>query len=371
MTTISLSKDEKEILSIAVGLKILIIIVGIIAFYSLPFSDFYYENNYRFAESEGGFIDLWTPWDGQWYLKIANEGYKPHSQDVYDIQSRAFLPLYPLLIWIFSLIFQSKPFTAWLVNVSASILAMIYLYRLFQLDYSNVISKKAVLYIMIFPSAIFFSSAYTEGLFLLLIVLSFTNSRTRNWRASGVFAGLSALTKVIGVLIIIPLGYEWYKGEKNREGFWLLLAPAALITHLTYLKSITGSWTAFLTAQFIWYKNPFKFSGYEKYLTDYSIHGFRNSLIDVTVTLFFVALLILASKQLRASYKIYSIILLALPIISGNLMSMTRHVIMIFPSFIIMALLTEKKSLNKILIIFYIAFLILFTTLFVNNYWVG
>ena len=371
MSALSLSKDEKEILSIAIAVKLLLIIVGIIAFYSLPFSDFYYKNNYRYAESEGSFIDLWTAWDGQWYLKIANEGYKPHSQDVYDIQSRAFLPLYPTLICFFSLIFQSKPVTAWLINLSASILTMVYLYRLLQLDYSNIISQKAVFYLMVFPSAIFFSAAYTEGLFLLLIVLSFINSRNQNWKAAGVFAGLSALTKVIGILIIIPLGYEWYKGEKNRDGFWLLLAPAALITHLTYLKSITGSWTAFLTAQSIWYKNPFTFSGYEKYLTDYSIHGFRNSIIDLIVTLFFVLLLIAASKQLRASYKIYSVLLLAIPIISGNLMSMTRHVLMIFPGFIIMALLLEKKSLNRIFLIFYIAFLILFTALFVNNYWVG
>jgi hypothetical protein len=37
---------------------------------------------------------VWTRWDGQWYLKIASEGYRV------DDGSSAFFPLYPWIVTV-------------------------------------------------------------------------------------------------------------------------------------------------------------------------------------------------------------------------------------------------------------------------------
>jgi hypothetical protein len=54
------------------------------------------------------------------------------------------------------------------------------------------IARRAVLYLMLFPTSFFFNCFYTEAAFLLLSVATFVAARRRWWWAAGICGGLLA-----------------------------------------------------------------------------------------------------------------------------------------------------------------------------------
>ncbi len=358
-------------ISYVVLVKALIILIGLFSYHLVLFGDFFYKNNYRFEQREDKFVDLWSSWDGQWYLKIAAEGYNSGSAEKTDVQSRAFFPFYSFLTKLLGFL-TGNALAGLIINYIASAIALVFLYYLMLLDFPHDTAHRTFLYMLIFPTAMFFSAVYTEGLFLMLAVLCFYFARKQQWWYAG-FAGMFAtLTKVFGVFLFISLAMEYWQSRKQSKGiglhYALFLIPFAFLLHLFYLKTITGDWLAFLHAQGIWQKGSFSFS---KYFTDLAWHGFKNSAIDLFVTLLFLVLLYHCYKKLRPSYTAYAAIVLFIPILSGDLMSMSRHVLMSFPSFIILAQWGKNEKINYVILILFAMFLAFFTALFVNNYWVG
>ena len=97
-----------------------------------------------------------------------------------------------------------------------------------------------------FPGSLFFSYFYSEGLFLFLSLAAFYHARRKQWLSASLFGFFAALTKTVGVLIVVPLLIEYFeprleswKIRLNRakiEVFLLLLVPVGLLL-LVYLSS--------------------------------------------------------------------------------------------------------------------------------------
>ena len=108
-------------------------------------------------------IDLFLRWDSGWYLSIVQNGYfyVPGEES-----SVAFFPLYPSLVKIFSFSYLDARITGFVLSNVALFLAMIYLFRLINLDYEDkTISLNSVIFALIFPASFFFSIFYSESLF--------------------------------------------------------------------------------------------------------------------------------------------------------------------------------------------------------------
>ncbi|MER3458768.1 MAG: hypothetical protein C4309_09250, partial [Chloroflexota bacterium] len=94
-------------------------------------------------------------WDSGFYLNIATEGYafpKDHFANI------AFLPVYPLLVYGAKLLVGNVVLGAVLVSNLAFWLALIVLYRLAALDFGEEVEARAIFYVAIFPTALFFSA---------------------------------------------------------------------------------------------------------------------------------------------------------------------------------------------------------------------
>ena len=119
---------------------------------------------------------VWTRWDGQWYLKVATEGY--HKDD----GSAAFFPLYPWLVSAVGWLAAERYIWAGILISSVFFLAaLILLHRLVRLDFHPADAGRTIFYLAAFPMAFFFWAVYSESLFLFLAVGALLAARTQRW----------------------------------------------------------------------------------------------------------------------------------------------------------------------------------------------
>ncbi|HLN46747.1 MAG TPA: mannosyltransferase family protein, partial [Magnetospirillaceae bacterium] len=151
---------------------------------------------HHWSPQHGLALDVWSRWDAQHYLDIAQIGY--HGKDI------AFFPLYPLLIHLVGKLLGDDLIAGLLISNVAFLVALAYLYALTKKEFGDdTTAFHAVFYTAIFPTAIFFSAIYTESLFLALTVASVYYARRGNFITSGLVGALAALTRVEGILVAL------------------------------------------------------------------------------------------------------------------------------------------------------------------------
>ncbi|MBX6395547.1 MAG: hypothetical protein IRY98_07470, partial [Alicyclobacillaceae bacterium] len=176
-------------------------------------------------------IQNFTRWDSLWYIGIAAHGYRRTSA--------AFFPLFPFLIqqvhqWTgFS--YQSS---GWIIANVSFFLALWMLARLFLLDQNQSAAWRALLLLVLFPTAFFFSCAYTEPLFLFWTAGSLYFARTRKFWLSGIFGFFASLTRNTGVVLVLPFLYEYFRARDFRwtrireDVLAVLMIPGGLAVYM-------------------------------------------------------------------------------------------------------------------------------------------
>src|SRR5207248_4219109 len=110
----------------------------------------------------------WQRFDAFWYLHLATHGYGPHDG------STVYYPLYPLLVKLVAWPLGGNAMLAALVvsNVCFAGL-LVALHRLVAARHGEATARRTLLLLCVFPTASFLLEAYTESLFLLLVVACF------------------------------------------------------------------------------------------------------------------------------------------------------------------------------------------------------
>jgi len=331
----------------------------------------------HWTSAHGIALDVWGRWDAQHYIQIGTQGY--HGTDI------AFFPLYPFLIHILGDWLGDHLVAGLLISNLAFLIALAYLYALVKLEYGEESTAfHAIFYIAIFPTAIFFSAVYTESLFLALTVASVYYARHGNFITSGVCGALASLTRVEGVLLMLPLAYEVWRAWRERRGttWWrgligLCVVPVGLFVYMGYLYALVGDpmafskiqshWNRHLAAPWLAFYNTFKEIGRHPLASSVTVNHF----IELTFTLIFVALLVVAFRRLRPSYALYFAVSLLVPMSTASLMSMPRFVLVVFPAFILLALWGQKPVVNSAIVSLSLPMLGLFTVLYADWYWLA
>lgn len=217
----------------------------------------------------GGLLDiLFSPlikWDAIHYLAIAYDGYSVNHVGVPGPEGRsAFFPLYSGIVRVFSG-FGSSPalvlIVAYLVSLACFFAALVLLNRLIAIEVGERYAKPALMLLAFFPAAFFFGIPYTESLFLLLAVASFLAARQGRWAVAGIFLALASATRVPGLLLVVPVallylygpradrspdherGGWWPRYRIRPEAAWLLLAPVGIVAYSLYLQHALGDAT--------------------------------------------------------------------------------------------------------------------------------
>ena len=324
-------------------------LIAIFAVYFIPrFSDNFFGGrlvNYEMNPLLWG----WANFDGEHYLSIAINGYK-------DLQ-QAYFPFYPLLIRLFG----GSVVAAILISNISFLVAIVGLYKLIRLDYSEKTAKLAIILLLIFPTSFFFATVYTESLFLALVVWSFFLFRKQKFFSGLVLGTLSSLTRAIGIIPIGLLSYMTY--SKYRWGDYL-----AFFHNQTYFGEHRSSQIILLPQVFYRYL--------VKIIPNLSWGYFPavfTIFLEVAVAILFLILIIFSFKKIRLEYWIFATLGYVLPTLSGSFSSLPRYVLVLFPLFVFMSekLTNLNKFLQFIIYIIFVLLLIISESFYFRGYFVS
>ena len=316
-----------------------------------------------------------TRWDGGWYLRIATEGY--------NLKSAAFFPLYPWLIRALQSLGIDPGAGALLIPNLAFLFILVVFYRLVSLDYDDSVAVRALWYLALFPTAFYFSAMYTESLYLLLVLLALYLGRTRQWFLASLCGMLAGMSRNLGIFLLVPLLYEYWREENpafkspslKTKGklLWFALVPAGLVIYMFYLRQVLGNPLAFMEAQKFWKRSlDFPWNSIYQAAINTSV---GNNLWNLLFTLYALVLLVLAWKLLRPSYTIYMFFGLVVPLLSpathSPLLSLPRFVLVLFPIYMVMALLVRREQVQWALLCSSTALMVYLHMFFANSRWVA
>ena len=323
-------------------------------------------------------MNMFNHWDAPHYEAIAKNGYVNTGDAANFI---VFFPLYPILIRLFSVDSNYTSLSALIVSNVCSLIAFFYLYKLAKLEFNDSVAVKAVLFLSVFPTAYFLSAPYTEGLFFALVIASIYYARLGKWQFSGLISLFAALTRIAGLLLLPVLLVEYFhqKGWKPRKTdpsiLWIFLTFAGFLIYLGINYQVTGNPFTFMTveathwfnridprggldAAYSWARN----ASYPDYIT-----------IGLAPLVFAVFGLVMVGvsvwRRLRPVYIVYMFLTWALAVSTSWWISVPRYVMSMFPIFMLLGLLTNRKVVNIAIVLASGAVLCYFTVFFALGWW--
>lgn len=326
-------------------------------------------------ESSHVLLAVWGRWDAVHYLDIATQGYRGTDM--------AFFPLYPLLIRIFGALAGNHLIAGLLISNASFFFGLLYLYKLLEHEYDRAVARRAIFYVSIFPTAVYFAAVYTESLFFMLTVASFYYMRARMWWVAGALGFLAALTRVEGVLLLVPFVMEWAAAYESGAKATIvnllaaLLIPLGLTGYMAYLWVLRADPLYFSHVQIHWNRHfaPPWVSVINAFGKIFA-HGagsqnVANQSLEVAFTVLMIGVLVAGWHSLRPSYIAYMGLSILVPMSTSNLMSMPRFALVLFPMFAILARWGERPWVNNVILAFSLPLMGLFTVLFADWYWVA
>lgn len=333
-------------------------------------------------------LSFWTVADSQHYLGIAENWY---TGDL-TLDRRlhiVFLPGYPLVIRLFYPLFHNYLYAGLFASSLCFAGAGTVLYRLALLDMDRETALRALRFACTLPGAVFYAAPMGESLFLLLSVSSFYLMRKRLWLPACLVGGLAAFTRSLGLMLIVPLGYELLtdtlrngapRGVPRRVGQFLclLLIPAGFGAYCLICKQITGNafqWMIYQREH--WNQRLGLFFNTASYQTQEALNDLRSGDFETLLGLWlpnllcaFAALgvMIPGARRLRASYVAYFIPYFVMAIGPTWLLSAPRYLLVLFPTAFALAELTRSRRADGLVTVVLTGASVLYALMFVARW---
>lgn len=363
------NKSNLQLLYIAAISIILTFIFAYIAFVI---------NSEVFPES---FLSIWNRWDTQHYISIASDGYSSSTVNERHLLI-AFFPLYPFLIKILSFIFRNYLFSGLLISNISYIIALFYLYKLVLLDFDKDVALRSVIYLSIFPTAFFMHAAYTESLFIVLTLASFYYARGNKWALVGILGMFAAMTRITGIILlpIMLLEYlhqrEFKRENIDKDVIWIFVIGVGLLVYILLNYITYGEPLKFLQVQsdhwFMSHSLPVK--GFINAFGN-AIHGdpgfsTTSGWFQIVFGLLGYILIIYSFFRLRLSYSMYALLSWIIVTSTSFWISIPRFLVVVFPIYILLAILGRSREVNYTIIFTSIALYALLLSQFATGRWV-
>jgi hypothetical protein len=318
-------------------------------------------------------VDVWARWDGGWFTHVARDGYTNPKT------TTAFFPAYPLLVrgvgWAIG---GHYVLAGVIVSLLAAAVGFVLLYELAWDLVGEDAARRTVVYLAVFPAALFLGAVYSESLYLLLSVAAFLAAVRGRFAYAGIAVGFAILTRPTGVMLLPALAVlAWRAQSRSRAFGGLAIAlPIAAIwplwlwntfghpfefldaernewhRHLSPAGPLGGAWRGIVAGwngivQFVAGGN--RFPG-----ADDALQAAGINLEALAAAVFVIVLGVVAWRRLGAAYGIFVLASIALPLASPAsnfpLLSMSRFVLGVFPVFIALGAVTTRPRANVIVI---------------------
>jgi hypothetical protein len=321
-------------------------------------------------------------WDSGWYLGIVRRGYT-YSPD--GTSSVAFYPLLPYLTRYLAQVIGSVPVAGLLITNGATIGAIYFLRRLGTLLYGEAVGKLASVLLLVFPTSLFLSAFYTESLFVCLAAGSMYFFCRERYLWCGLLGLAAMLTRSTGVALFaaltLDLLWSWYRGRQrpSLRALALLLIPAGLGAFMLILYLQVGDPLAFSGVMKSWGRVPsWPWANLIHTLrkNDYSFpvdFAKTQRFLDAAFALGFIAAgTVMALTRARIALWAFVLLGILLPLSTYALAGTNRYALGLFPVFIFLAQLCQKRpGLERYLVFVSSLLLGVYSLRFMHCGWVG
>ena len=307
---------------------------------------------WRIHENE--ILNLPARWDTGWYLGVATHGYEWSAARDTQQQNIAFFPLYPMLMRYGSLLLaRDAMWTGVLIAWLSFFGALVYLFRMARDRFGAAQAVTSIALLAAYPFAFFFSTAYTEALFLLTMVgACYHFERNQLWQA-GLWGLAAGLTRPNGCLLSIVLGVmalrsAWPLRSWTRLfGFADRLAVAAtpglgMLIYSTYIYFLTGNPFQWIVQNAAWgrvYRSLDMFvvqqaqtigqEGLYTYAATRTLEA-----VQLVAVLFVMVSIVPVFLRVGLAYGVLILVNIVPPLLMGGLLSMGRVTSVLFPAFL-------------------------------------
>lgn len=207
-------------------------------------------------------------WDCSWYVRLAETGYDP-----FPVPARvpagnwAFFPFYPMLVGVIRWVIPLPTIAlASIISIVTAYTAVIVAWPLLGANKRAYTLYAA--FVLSGPVSIYFTSFFTEVMYLLLVTLAFRLLSHSNYLAAGIAAALLSATRIVGVFITVSIGLQAVLDHFRNGGTWrnllptllgnpqlvlaIFIAPFGLFAYMAFLHHWIGDGLAFSHVQRAW-----------------------------------------------------------------------------------------------------------------------
>lgn len=330
-----------------------ILVLGYVVFYMNGQADTGFFTYFYQKFSTGG--------DTPHYINIAKNGYAANGEFANLI---VFYPLYPFLMKILSFVVRDYFISGVIISNVCLGISGYYLYRITEKELGR---KKAydgwIIYVL-YPFGMFTILAFTESLFIMLVLMALYYISEKKWIVGGIIGMLAALSRSQGIALLVPAVYEAVVYMvKNRKfavkSIAVFLTPVGTFIYLLINKIVQGDWMSFVKHEAAepWYNTSHWIS--ENLTQHYSmaINNFSLSMIIywVQLILYFAALAALfygIKKKISTSVIAFGGAYIFLSYLHGWLISGPRYMMGCVALYIIYAAIDNKYVKHIVFILF-------------------
>lgn len=329
---------------------------------------------YMFNDGIKGFNDIleqYMKWDANNYIRIATGGYSYHVENG-DFTTLAFFPLYPWLVRLFGAVFRDLRVSGMVTSFALYSAACCFLYKLFSIDYPKSTAIRAIIYLSVFPHALFFGTMMNESMLLFTASATLYYIRKHDWKLVGMFGALAALSRMVGILLAVPAAVEWLEEYKileklknkdiksvwslfYKKGLWIFLMLLGTGIYLFCNYKTTGEWFKFLEYQEKYWGNGSCYFGsgiakmFHNAFTS-ADNRFSMWIPEAMSIVFVTASLFLGIRRNRNMYSAFLVIYIIINTGFEWPISIARYMTCAVPAFLFLADFSERHKWSESII---------------------
>ena len=377
----STTRETASVFGLSLLFRAIVFIVSIFAIFITTNSSF----------SIDKLLKAYMQWDANNYYRIALGGYSYHIEDgMYT--TLAFFPLYPWCVRAVNLLFQNLTVSGIITSSLLYSGGCALLYKLMSFDYNKSTAVRCVVFISIFPHSFFFGTMMSESMFFFTSATTLYYIRRHDWIRAGVFGAFASMSRLAGVLLVIPATVEWLEHYQiiellrrksyikirklfYKKALWILLMFMGIIVYLFCNYQTSGDCFKFMEYQNIVWNNTTVYWGeclsiiLKQIQTRDSFTVFSIWIPELVSIVFVVMLLIYGLRKTRNMYTSYLAVYIIINMSMAWPLSIARYMSCAIPAFMILSEFSERHRWCEHIITTVIAILfgIFFTAYFMGK----
>ena len=288
-------------------------------------------------------------------------------------------PLYPAAVGLLGhVLFGHYVLAGILVSLTTGLASFVLLYRLAEARLGAEGARRTVLYLAVFPMALFLQAVYSESLYLLLSIAAFMLAERRRFLGAGVVVGLALLTRPVAVALLVGLAViAWQARDRLKALAQLAVAIPIAAIYPVLLWIQRGDPWDFVNAQGVWSRHLSSagplggiwdglragWAGIRQLASGSHTHTYWPAVsgtdpmrvaavnLECLVALvLFASLTVVAWRRFGTPYGLFAALSLAIPLSYPSerwpLLSMPRFGLVIFPLFMALAVVGRKPRMH-------------------------